>query len=127
MVAGQNWIGWTVKPYRTNLATLCCAISVLFVGCGNDCGDAYDAGYAAGMVAGSSRHDGIAQGAQSSQECPPDPATSAQPRTGWNAGPTSTEVCGGGGVDVGTDHIEPGDSGCVRVFGDGRIKRYRTS
>lgn len=36
----------------------------------------------------------------------------------------STEVCGGGGVNVSGKYHAPGKTGCVRVFSDGRIERY---
>lgn len=37
---------------------------------------------------------------------------------------SSTEVCGGGGVNVSGKHYPPGKTGCVRVHSDGRIERY---
>lgn len=36
----------------------------------------------------------------------------------------STEVCGGGGVNVNQKHYEGGKTGCVRVYSDGRVERY---
>lgn len=36
----------------------------------------------------------------------------------------STEVCGGGGVNVGKKHYSGGKTGCVRVYDDGRVERY---
>ncbi len=37
---------------------------------------------------------------------------------------TSTEVCGGGGVNVNNKHYPGGKTGCVRVYSDGRVVRY---
>lgn len=37
---------------------------------------------------------------------------------------TSTEVCGGGGVNVNNKHYAGGKTGCVRVYSDGRVVRY---
>lgn len=36
----------------------------------------------------------------------------------------STEVCGGGGVNVNGKHYSGGKTGCVRVYSDGRIEKY---
>lgn len=121
---GLHRNGGTRKPARLMLVVLQVAISVSAGGCGNRCSDAYDAGYAAGLAAGSSRDSEAAQEVQKAQERKPDLSSGEQEASGWNSGPTATEVCGGGGVDIGTEHIEPGDSGCVRVFSDGRIERY---
>ena len=37
---------------------------------------------------------------------------------------TTTEVCGGGGVNVGGRHYSSGQTGCVRVLSDGTVQRY---
>lgn len=37
---------------------------------------------------------------------------------------TSTEVCGGSGVNVNNKHYPGGKTGCVRVYSDGRVVRY---
>ena len=42
---------------------------------------------------------------------------------GYSSG-SSTEVCGGGGVNLNGKHYEAGKTGCVRVFSDGRVVRY---
>ncbi|MBW2647797.1 MAG: hypothetical protein JRE23_16825 [Deltaproteobacteria bacterium] len=36
----------------------------------------------------------------------------------------TTEVCGGGGVNVNGKHVPPGPTGCVRVYSDGTFERY---
>lgn len=43
---------------------------------------------------------------------------------GVNYRSVTTEVCGGGGVNVDGKHISPGKSGCVRVYSDGTTERY---
>jgi len=37
---------------------------------------------------------------------------------------SSTSVCGGGGVTVGSKHYEGGKTGCVKVYSDGKVVRY---
>lgn len=37
---------------------------------------------------------------------------------------TSTEVCGGGGVNFNGRHYAGGKTGCVRVFSNGKVERY---
>lgn len=48
-------------------------------------------------------------------------ATSAYPSTFESY---STEVCGGGGVNLNGKYHSGGKKGCVRVFSDGRVERY---
>lgn len=37
---------------------------------------------------------------------------------------TSTEVCGGAGVNLNGRHYSGGKTGCVRVLSDGRVEKY---
>jgi hypothetical protein len=37
---------------------------------------------------------------------------------------TSTEVCGGSGVNLNGKHYSGGKTGCVRVYSNGRVERY---
>lgn len=37
---------------------------------------------------------------------------------------SSTEVCGGGGVNLNGRHYAGGKTGCVRVFSNGKVERY---
>lgn len=37
---------------------------------------------------------------------------------------TSTEVCGGAGVNLNGKHYSGGKTGCVKVFSDGRVEKY---
>lgn len=37
---------------------------------------------------------------------------------------TSTEVCGGSGVNLNGKHYSGGKTGCVRVHSDGKVEKY---
>jgi hypothetical protein len=102
-------------------AALVVPVLVLVSGCGDRCKQAYDAGYKAGLAAGTLNATKAAKGTDAFA---PEMEASAAAQPNWTSGPVFTEVCGGAGVDVGSSHIEPGESGCVRVFSDGRIERY---
>ncbi len=47
-----------------------------------------------------------------------------QESSSYGYGVSSTEVCGGDGVNVGSKHYSAGKTGCVRVFSDGRVEKY---
>lgn len=102
-------------------ATLVVAMSVFVLACGDGYQEAYDAGYDAGLAAGKLN---ATKAVKDPEACGPEPEASADAQPSWTSGPLFTAVCGGAGVDVGSTHIEPGESGCVRVFGDGRVERY---
>lgn len=102
-------------------AALVVAVVEFVSACGNGYQEAYDAGYEAGLAAGTLD---AKNAVKVPEACEPESEARAAAAPGWTSGPAFTEVCGGGGVDVGSTHIEPGEAGCVRVFNDGRIERY---
>lgn len=79
------------------------------------------AGYADGYNKG--RLEGHRQGRlEAEKEC--DSRSSSHGGHSYSGGTVVAEVCGGGGVNVGTQHYSGGKTGCVRVYGDGRVDRY---
>jgi hypothetical protein len=102
---------------RTYIAVL--AVLMLAVGLGG-CKDRYDEGYANGFLEGSAEATTraelmcTAKVENAKRDC--SPAYSPQSYT--------TEVCGGGGVNVRGKHYPSGKTGCVRVYGDGRVVSY---
>lgn len=109
------------KLWPVGRAALVVTAVVFVSACGNGYQEAYEEGYEAGLAAG--KLD-AKKAVKVPEVCEPESEASAAAAPNWTSGPAFTEVCGGGGVDVGSTHIQPGESGCVRVFNDGRIERY---
>lgn len=83
------------------------------------CSDRFDEGYRSGYASGYSAGEqaGIEKALKKASE-----------ERRYNYEPSysssSTEVCGGGGVNVNGKHYSGGKTGCVRVMSDGTVKRY---
>lgn len=84
----------------------------------SSCSDRFDEGYRNGYASGYSAGEqaGIEKASKKAEE---ERRYSYEPSYG-----SSTEVCGGGGVNVNGKHYSAGKTGCVRVMSDGTVKRY---
>jgi hypothetical protein len=79
----------------------------------SSCENHYERGYSDGYA------DGYEAGKQVAMEnCEDNISGSFLSRS------VTTEVCGGGGVNVDGKHISPGPTGCVRVYSDRTFERY---
>jgi len=84
------------------------------------CNDRFQEGYSAGYK------DGLATGEKLGLE-KFEQEYAAKLLTSQSYAPTTyttTEVCGGGGINVGGKHYSGGKTGCVRVLSDGTVQRY---
>ncbi len=82
------------------------------------CKDKYQEGYQSGYV------DGVIQ-TENRLKKEYEEKLQDQKITNRSFSVYSTEVCGGGGVNVNQKHYEGGKTGCVRVYSDGRVERYQ--
>lgn len=103
-------------------ATVLGAVALpLLVGCSGGYDDGYQAGFAAGFR---SRDEEVAALREQGENCDSSGSSYSFGDSSAYTGAVVTEVCGGGGVNVGKKHYAPGKTGCVRVFSDGRVERY---
>lgn len=86
----------------------------------SSCSDRFDEGYRNGYAIGYSAGEraGMEQASKKAEE---ERRYSYEPPSYSGS---STEVCGGGGVNVNGKHYSAGKTGCVRVMSDGTVKRY---
>lgn len=88
------------------------------------CKDRYEEGFQEGFADGFDQATAIANGICSEKIEVEKQSCSSKGRQDSFLGGYSTEVCGGGGVNVGGKFYSGGKKGCVRVFSDGRVERY---
>jgi hypothetical protein len=95
--------------------------TLLLVVCLAGCADKYQEGYSAGYAAGeaAARAREIARCDERQRELERQSALDESTSTH-----VTTEVCGGGGININGRHVPGGKTGCVRVFSDGRVQRY---
>lgn len=96
-----------------NFALMVCSI-LLLVGCGNQTEEAYNSGFV----------DGFREAEKVMKEKYENKLSELERSCSKSFGYSSTEVCGGGGVNLNGKHYSGGKTGCVRVFEDGRVQRY---
>lgn len=94
-------------------ASIIFIIVLALYGCKDRYQDGYDAGYATGVSSAEAR-------LKSEYE---EKLRNYEDKTN-RLSVTSTEVCGGGGVNVNNKHYPGGKTGCVRAYSDGRVVRY---
>jgi hypothetical protein len=102
------------------LALLALGIMVIS-GCSDRYKEEYERGYQAGYT------DGLNDAGKECEARLEDERSTCYSRMGsLSRSPsfTSTEVCGGGGVNVNGKHYPGGKTGCVRVFSNGKVERY---
>ena len=97
--------------------TVLIAFVVILAGCEDKYQNGYDKGYADGVLATEQKLKEIIE-LQAKQ------IERIESRSTSNSGVSSTEVCGGGGVNVNGKHHSPGKTGCARVYSDGRVEKY---
>ena len=90
-------------------------------GCQDHSQEAYQKGYQAGYAEGSYDSEKVCQTKVDEEKSICNDRMSNSFSNSYGA---STEVCGGGGVNVNGKHYPGGKKGCVRVFSDGRVERY---
>ena len=90
---------------------------LLFVLAG--CEDKYQQGYQQGYSEGASFAEN-----KMNKECDEKLSKQERDATSSSYSVTSTEVCGGGGVNLNGKHYSGGKTGCVRAYSDGRVERY---
>ncbi len=92
-------------------------LAILITGCEDQQKRFYSEGYAQGVADAEARLR---------DECKSkiDQTITEQNNSSSSYRVTSTEVCGGGGVNVGSKHYDGGKTGCVRVYSDGRVEKY---
>jgi len=99
----------------TSCAAILLVHAVLMIGCDDRYQEGYEEGYAFAYQLAKQ-----AARADCEQQLSVREDASASP--GWRS--RSTEVCGGGGVNVNGKHVSAGPTGCVRVFSDGTWQQY---
>ena len=92
-------------------------IAVLLSGCQDKYQQGYETGYVDGVQATENKWKEVV-------ELQTEKIERLEGRNTFNSGVHSTEVCGGGGVNVNGKHHGPGETGCVRAYNDGRIEKY---
>ena len=83
------------------------------------CEDKYQEGYQQGYSEGASFAEN-----KMNKECDEKLSKQEHDATSSSYSVTSTEVCGGGGVNLNGKHYSGGKTGCVRAFSDGRVEKY---
>ena len=83
------------------------------------CEDKYQEGYQQGYSEGASFAEN-----KLNKECDEKLSKQERDSTTSSYSATSTEVCGGGGVNLNGKHYSGGKTGCVRAYSDGRVERY---
>ena len=96
-------------------------VTLALFGCADRYQEAYDKGYQAGYVDGLNDED---KKCQARIEDERDFCSNRLNSLMSTPSVTSTEVCGGGGVNVNGRHYPGGKTGCVRVFSNGKVERY---
>jgi len=85
------------------------------------CEDRYQSGYEDGYA--DTNTEARLAGTEDCQERQPDYGYRTYSSYQAPTRSVTTEVCGGGGVNVDGKHHAPGLTGCVQVFSDGTIER----
>jgi hypothetical protein len=92
-------------------------IAIALTGCSDRYDDGFSAGYAAGLA--NKQEQILAECKAKISACERSASSSHPPSYS-----TSTEVCGGDGVNFNGKHYSGGKTGCVRVTSDGRVQRW---
>lgn len=83
------------------------------------CNDRYQEGYQEGYSEGASFTENRLH-----KDCEEKLSKQKRDSETSSYGGGSTEVCGGGGVNLNGKHYSGGKTGCVRVYSDNRVERY---
>lgn len=92
-------------------------VGLLFVITG--CDDRYQEGYQNGYSDGASFTEN-----RLNKDCEDKLSKQERESRASSYSMTSTEVCGGGGINLNGKHYTGGKTGCVRAYSDGRVERY---
>ncbi len=112
-LAGHN------VPYKGKRYWVICILGLTFLPA---CSDKYEEGFQVGYAQGA-RDAEVKVRAELEQKINALEREKSSSTSSYSS-TTSTEVCGGSGVNLNGKHYSGGKTGCVKVFSDGRVEKY---